>query len=72
MNYLSKNIKYIRVLKGVSQEQLAEDLKVSRSRISSYEDKRASPPIDFLINLSAYINISMDILIKKKLDTLEL
>jgi len=71
LNYLSENIKFIRVLKELSQEQLAEDLKVSRSRISSYEDKRAVPSIDFLINLSEYINISMEELIKKKLDKLE-
>ncbi|WP_298369295.1 helix-turn-helix transcriptional regulator [uncultured Lutibacter sp.] len=72
MNYLAKNIKYIRALKGLSQERLAEDLKVSRSRISSYEDKRASPPIEFLISLSEYINISMDVLIKENLNNLEL
>lgn len=71
MNYLSKNIKYIRTLKGISQEQLAEELKVSRSRISSYEEGRATPAIDFVIELSDYINITMDVLIKKKLDSLD-
>lgn len=71
MNYLSKNIKYIRTLKGISQEQLAEELKVSRSRISSYEEGRATPAIDFVIELSDYINIAMDVLIKKKLDSLD-
>jgi len=68
MNYLSKNIKYIRTLKGISQEQLAEELKVSRSRISSYEEGRATPAIDFVIELSDYAKITMDVLIKKKLE----
>jgi transcriptional regulator with XRE-family HTH domain len=72
MNYLSQNLKYLRNLKGLSQEQFAEDLKVSRSRISSYEGKRASPPIGFLIDLSEYLNISIEDLVKKKLNTLEL
>lgn len=72
MNYLSKNIRYIRTLKRLSQEQFADDLKVSRSRISSYEENRAKPPISFLITLSDYANITMDVLIKNKLDTLEL
>lgn len=71
MNYLSKNIKYIRTLKGISQEQLAEELKVSRSRISSYEEGRATPAIDFVIELSDYTNITMDVLIKEKLDSLD-
>ena len=64
MNYLSNNIKHIRNLKGLTQEQFAEDLKVSRSRISSYEENRAIPPIDFLIILSEYFKIPIDILIK--------
>lgn len=72
MNYLSKNIKYIRTLKKLSQEQFADDLKVSRSRISSYEENRAKPPISFLVSLSNYAKITMDALIKEKLNNLEL
>jgi len=67
MKYLSNNIKHIRTLKGLTQEQFAEDLKVSRSRISSYEENRAIPPIDFLIDLSEYFNIPIDILVKNNL-----
>lgn len=67
MNYLAKNIKHIRSLKKLTQEQFGEDMKVSRSRISSYEENRAVPPIDFLIQLSNYFNIPIDILIKNDL-----
>jgi len=67
MNYLSQNIKHIRTLKGLTQEQFAEDLKVSRSRISSYEENRAIPPVEFLIDLSDYFKIPIDILIKNDL-----
>ena len=67
MKYLSNNIKHIRSLKGLTQEEFAEDLKVSRSRISSYEENRAIPPIDFLVELSEYFNIPLDILIKNDL-----
>ncbi|WP_245813463.1 helix-turn-helix domain-containing protein [Lutibacter agarilyticus] len=72
MNYLSKNIRYIRTLKGLTQEQFADDLKVSRSRISSYEENRAKPSIRFLIELSSYCKISMELLVKEKLNKLEL
>lgn len=64
MNYLANNIKFLRNLKGQTQEQFAQYFKVSRSRISSYEENRAIPPIDFLIELSNYFQTSIDILIK--------
>ena len=69
MIYLANNIKHIRTLKGLTQEQFAEDLKVSRSRISSYEENRAVPPIDFLVDLSEYFNIPIDILVKNNLSS---
>ena len=67
MHFLSNNIKQIRILKGLTQEQFAEDLNVSRSRISSYEENRAVPPIDFIVELSNYFNIPIDSLIKNDL-----
>lgn len=67
MNFLSKNIKHLRSLKGLTQEQFAEKLKISRSRISSYEENRAMPSIEFLIELSDFFDISIDFLAKNDL-----
>lgn len=67
MNFLSKNIKHLRSIKGLTQEQFSNDLNVSRSRISSYEEERATPQLDFLINLSEYFNVPIDALIKNDL-----
>lgn len=67
MNNLSKNIKHLRSLKKLTQEALAEELKVTRSRISSYEENRSSPTIDFLIDFSKYFSIPIDIIIKNDL-----
>ncbi len=67
MNYLSKNIKHLRALKGLTQEQFAKELEISRARISSYEENRAIPPIDFLMKLSGFYNISIDMLAKNDL-----
>ena len=47
MSKISSNIRFLRQLKGMSQEQLADDLKVTRSRIGGYEEARNEPPIDF-------------------------
>jgi transcriptional regulator with XRE-family HTH domain len=67
MNNLSKNIKHLRGLKKLTQESLAEELSVTRSRISSYEENRSSPTIDFLIDFSVYFRIPIDIIIKNDL-----
>ena len=52
LNKISNNIKFLRQLKGLSQEQMADELKVTRSRIGGYEEGRNEPPIDLLIRLS--------------------
>ena len=67
MNNLSKNIKHLRGLKGLTQEALAEELKVTRSRISSYEESRSSPTIEFLIDFSNYFKLPIDILVRNDL-----
>lgn len=64
---LSKNIKHLRSLKKLSQEALADELSVTRSRISSYEENRSSPTLEFLIAFSDYFKIPIDIIIKNDL-----
>lgn len=64
MNRIAQNIKYLRQLKNLSQEQLAEELKVTRSRIGGYEEARNEPPIDLLIRLSEFFHVAIDALIK--------
>lgn len=51
----------------MTQEQFADELEVSRSRIGSYEEGRSEPPIDMLIKLSVYFKIPIDILVKNDL-----
>jgi transcriptional regulator with XRE-family HTH domain len=67
MKMISKNIRHLRSLKGITQEVLAEDLKVTRSRISSYEEGRSAPTIDILIQLSDYFKLPIDILLRNDL-----
>lgn len=67
MNFISKNIKHLRSLKKLSQEGLSEELQVSRSRIGSYEESRSAPTIEFLIKLSDYFKIPIDILLRNDL-----
>lgn len=64
MSKISSNIRFLRQLKGLSQEQLADDLNVTRSRIGGYEEARNEPPIDLLIRLSEYFHIAIDALVR--------
>ncbi len=64
MSKIANNIRFLRQLKGLSQEQLADELKVTRSRIGGYEEGRNEPPIDILIRLSEFFHIAIDALVK--------
>ncbi len=67
MKTVSKNIRHLRRLKGLTQEMLAEELRITRSRISSYEENRSAPTIEMLIKLSDYFRIPIDILLRNDL-----
>lgn len=64
MSKISSNIRFLRQLRGLSQEQLADELKVTRSRIGGYEEGRNEPPIDLLIRLSEFFHIAIDALVR--------
>ncbi|AXP82763.1 HTH-type transcriptional regulator Xre [Mariniflexile rhizosphaerae] len=67
MKMISKNLRHLRHLKGLTQETLADDLQVTRSRISSYEEDRSAPTIEMLIKLSDYFKLPVDILLRNDL-----
>jgi transcriptional regulator with XRE-family HTH domain len=64
MKKISKNIAHLRHLRGISQESLAGDLNITRSRLSSWEEHRAEPPIDLIVQLADYFTVSIDSLLK--------
>ncbi len=67
MTKIAKNIQHLRKLRSITQEQLANDLEVTRSRIGSYEEGRSEPSIEMLISLSNYYNLPIDALIRHDL-----
>ena len=67
MKNINKNIRHLRRLRKLTQEQFAEDLAITRSRVSSYEEGRSEPPIDVLIQFSNYFSLPIDVLIKNDL-----
>lgn len=64
MSKIATNIKVLRTLKKLSQEQLADQLEISRSRLGSYEESRAEPPYDLLIRIADHFHLAIDALIR--------
>ena len=60
---LGKKITAMRNEKNLSQEQLAEKLNVTRQTISNWENGKFYPDIDSLVNLSKFLNVSLDVLL---------
>ena len=67
MYFVGKNISHLRHLKGLSQEELADELGVTRSNLGSMEEGRSMPSLDLLIKISDYFRVPVDILIRKDL-----
>ncbi len=70
---ISKTLKRLRSEKGITQEQLAEQLFISRQSVSSWENDRTQPDIEMLGKLSEVFEVSVEELIygKKRNVTLE-
>ena len=63
---LGIDLKVQRILKGVSQEKMAEDLNISRSKVSSWETGRREMSLYDAVIISNYFDVSMDNLFNKK------
>jgi len=67
MSFAAK-LQEIRTEHGISQEELAEMLNVSRQSVSKWERGRGYPEIDKLIHISERFGVSLDDLLKDKKD----
>jgi transcriptional regulator with XRE-family HTH domain len=67
MSKIAKNLKVLRELKKMTQEQLADELDITRSRWGAYEEGRSEPPYDLLIKIADYFHLSTDALLKGNL-----
>ena len=54
MSIFSDNIRLLRDKLKYSQQQVAEDILITRGRYENYEDGRSETPMDLLIKLSKY------------------
>lgn len=63
---LNEKLQELRKQKGLTQEELAEALYVSRTAISKWESGRGVPSIDSLKSISKYFSVSIDSLLSSE------
>lgn len=61
---IGKKLKDARIKSGLTQEEIAEKLNVSRQTISNWENEKSYPDIISVIELSSLYSISLDDLLK--------
>ncbi|PWT94939.1 MAG: XRE family transcriptional regulator [Bacteroidetes bacterium] len=66
-SFAGLNLKYLRKLRGWTQEEFANKIGIKRSLVGAYEEERAEPRIDVLERLSDMFKISLDDLLRKDL-----
>jgi transcriptional regulator with XRE-family HTH domain len=71
MSTVSNNIKYLRRMNGLTQEQFARKIGIKRSLLGAYEEARANPNLDNLMNIAKIFGTTVDNLLKNDLRTLK-
>ncbi len=66
-SFAGQNLKYLRKLKGLTQEEFAQKLLIKRSLLGAYEEERAEPRIEVLEIISDQFKISLDDLLRSDL-----
>ncbi len=66
MNNVGKNIKRLRKEKNITQDQLAEQLHVTRQAVSNWEIGKTQPDIETLSAMAEYFEVTVEELIYGK------
>jgi transcriptional regulator with XRE-family HTH domain len=67
MSFAGKNLKYLRRLRGWTQEEFSSRLHIKRSLLGAYEEERAEPRIDVLETVGEIFKYTLDDLLLKDL-----
>lgn len=64
-NYFGKQLKELRLAKGVSQRELGKVFNVCNQTISFWETGSREPDFDTLVEIARYFDVSIDSLLDK-------
>lgn len=68
----SENLQYIRASSGITQEQLAEQLDVSRQSVSKWESGASFPEMDTLLRICDLYDVNLDTLLRGSVEASKL
>ncbi len=60
---LGKKIKFLRNEQGITQDQLADYINVSRQSVWGYENNSVEPSLNVLVKIADIFNVSLDYLL---------
>ncbi len=63
----NQNLKYLRKLRGWTQEEFSNKLRIKRSLLGAYEEERAEPRIDVLEIVCDIFKLTLDDILRKDL-----
>lgn len=61
---VADRIQNLRKIKGISQEQLAEAIAVSRQAVSKWESEQSTPDLDKIVLMCDFFDVTTDYLLK--------
>ena len=67
MLYLAANIKYLRTLRGLKQNELAATLGKTPAAVSDYEKGRVLPPVDVIYQMCEHFDVGLDDIVTRDL-----
>jgi len=67
MSFAGKNLRYLRKLRGWTQEEFANKLGIKRSLVGAYEEERAEPKLDVTETVCGIFKLSMEEFLLKDL-----
>ncbi|WP_018629750.1 XRE family transcriptional regulator [Niabella aurantiaca] len=67
MSVANKNLKYLRKLRGLTQDEFAGKLNIKRSLLGAYEEGRAEPRLEVLETVCNIFKLTLDEILRKDL-----
>jgi len=72
MSLIGKNIRKIRSVKKMSQAEFAKIFNLARPSVGAYEEGRAEPKVDTIIQIARHFGLSIDVMLTREITINEL
>ena len=66
-DYFPKNLRFCRLQKGLRQEDMANELHITRHAYCNYENGQRTPSVDIIVAIAGLLDVSTDYLLCNKI-----